>query len=193
MVAVPGAYRRGPKTELLKRRTGPRPSANRNGPVPAVRSYSTGTENRGWEPPDREISREGGWCHTAVHSKSGPMRFRDSTDASRLSGFWSRVGVRIRVFSRVRIRIGFGTRGSDSDRFWHSRFGFGPDRLPQVRIRIGRSLHPNPGLDKECAKCKSTQGDSRRRKDVMLTSTVMGSLETNPKDEISVHFTCTDA
>ena len=37
----------------------------------------------------------------------------------------------------VRIRIGFGTRGSDSDRFRCSRFGFGSDRPPQVRIRIG--------------------------------------------------------
>ena len=37
----------------------------------------------------------------------------------------------------VRIRIGFDTRGSDSDRFRRSRFVFGSDRPPQVRIRIG--------------------------------------------------------
>ena len=38
---------------------------------------------------------------------------------------------------RVRIRFGFGTQGSDSDRFHRPRFGFGSVRPPKVRIRIG--------------------------------------------------------
>ena len=40
----------------------------------------------------------------------------------------------------VRIRIGSGTRGSDSDRIGFRGFGFGSE-TGSVRI-----LHPNPGL-----------------------------------------------
>ena len=65
-----------------------------------------------------------------------PMGSRDSTDES---GFWSRFefGVQIRFSPRVRIRIGFDTGGSDSDRFRHLRFGFGSVPALEVRVRIG--------------------------------------------------------
>ena len=96
---------------------------------------------------------------------TGSMRSRDSTDDSRLAGFGPDSGSDS-VFPPefgfgsvsalgVRIRIGSGTRGSDSDRFRRSGFGFGSDPLPRVLIRIGdrfgsvRILHPNPGLAHE--------------------------------------------
>ena len=78
---------------------------------------------------------------------TGPMRSRDSTGDSRLAGFGPDSGFGFGFFPefgfgsvsalRVRIRIGFIARGSDSDRFGLRRFGFGSDRPPQVRIRIG--------------------------------------------------------
>ena len=82
---------------------------------------------------------------------TGPMRSRDSTGDSRLAGFGPDSGSNS-VFSpefgfgsvsalAVRIRIGSGTRGSDSDRIGFRGFGFGSE-TGSVRI-----LHPNPGLD----------------------------------------------
>ena len=66
----------------------------------------------------------------------GAMRSRDSTDGSRMAGFGSGFGDRIRFFSRVRIRIGFGP----------ARFGFGSVPPGQVRIRIGSA---GPGSDSD--------------------------------------------
>jgi hypothetical protein len=99
----------------------------------------------------------------ALRYLTGPMRSRDScsTDDSRLAGFGPDSG-----FGFV-----FSPRSSDSDRFRHSRFGFGSVPVLGVRIRISpgtrgsdpdrigfcgfgfgseagsvRILHPNPGL-----------------------------------------------
>ena len=66
---------------------------------------------------------------------------------TRVGGVWVQIRGSDSISSRVRIRIGFGTRGSDSDRFRHSRFGFGSDRLPQVRIRI-RSAYTGSDSDR---------------------------------------------
>ena len=79
---------------------------------------------------------------------------------SRLAG--SGFGVRIRFFSpefgfdsvlalAVRIRVGFGTRGSDSDQIGLRRFGLGSE-AGSVRVR-----HPNPGLSGPCQRCDPGQ------------------------------------